>query len=246
VSNAVTILEDAVVEGDKIDMEGVTVDAVAVKRSRVVNAGTTADAIADVIATIPSESAYGLVVRALTSGNKAHGAIDSTTDSPVKIGAFGHAGSYMDGAVSNGDRTHLRADRFGRLYSAHIDPNQFGWKAATYTTTQTGTSLWAPHDPLYRIAVTHVLVSIFGTTAGRLTLWFGASADTTYTEGTDQVIVDLDFVPSATIQYQVPIMFPHPVFSAVADDDRVKVTTSANLSVRLSVGGYLFKPTALY
>lgn len=171
------------------------------------------------------------------AGNVAHDAADA--GNPVKIG-FKAVTAAVPAAVANGDRVDAPADRFSRLLSG--PPVDFGaqvWKAATYTTQQTGTALWTPGSGK-RVVITHLVISVFGTTAGRVTLWFGAgggSPDTTYTEGTDQVVVDADHAPSASSKPGL-ILTPRFEIYAANADYVLRVTTDQAMSVRISVYGY--------
>ena len=69
-------------------------------------------------------------------------------------------------------------------------------KNLTYTSTQTGTDVWTPTAGK-KIAVTSVVIGTYGTTAGRIILWFGPTADTTFTQDTDQVLFAGSFAPSS-------------------------------------------------
>jgi hypothetical protein len=111
-----------------------------------------------------------------------------------------------------------------------------GWRNFNATTTQTGTSIWTPASGA-NIGIYYIAISTYGTTAGRIILWFGASADTTYTAGTDQLVFAGSFAPSTTskpgaiIQPSIPIM-------AVTADHRLKITTDAAISIDITAYGY--------
>lgn len=164
----------------------------------------------------------------------AHDAADS--GNPVKVGA--KAVNALPTAVSNNDRVNSVADLFGRQLVSHIDPAMQVWKSANYTSTQTGTVLWAPAAGK-RIAVTHLQVDSYGTTAGRIILYFGTAADTTYSEGTDQPLFKGSHAPSATAKPGAlpPITFP--IYCTTADHN-LHVTTDAGISVDIVVYGYEF------
>jgi hypothetical protein len=77
----------------------------------------------------------------------------------------------------------------------------------------------------------------FGATPGRFTLWFGGAADASYNEGTDRVVFDGNFVPSADAAPGTNIWGCH-IPSGAAADKVLRVTTDADLSVRVVVHGY--------
>lgn len=169
-------------------------------------------------------------------GDVAHDSADS--GSPVKIGGKAIT-TALPTAVASADRANLITDRYGRLLTAPIDFSMIQEKAATYTTTQTGTTLITATSGKW-IIVTSYQVALFGTTSGRVILWFGASGDTTYSEGTDRCIVDTNHVPSATV---APGLIVGATFVPSGTVDYyVKVTTDAAISVRISVKYYEVTP----
>ena len=119
-------------------------------------------------------------------------------------------------------------------------PHNIGYapthKDAEYTTAQTGAALWTPASGK-RFVVTDLTITTGGTTAGLVTLWQGASADTTYTAGTDNAIFRGNFVPSATSTPGVVKSFNIPYVSSTADHV-LRVTTSAGITVYIQVNGY--------
>ena len=170
----------------------------------------------------------------VAAGDVAHDTADS--GNPVKIGF--QAETTLPTAVANGDRTNGTADQFGRQLVTHISPGMQTWKSGNYTTTQTGVALWTPAAGK-TVAVTYLAVSSYATTAGRVIVWFGASADTTYTAGTDQLVWAGSFAPSANSKPGAILTFNTPVFSANVDYV-LRVTTDANISLDVSVYGYEF------
>lgn len=118
--------------------------------------------------------------------------------------------------------------------------NHFGygyiWKSADFTTTQTGTSIWTPASTSNFIAIFNLHISSYGTTAGRVWIWFGGSADTTYTAGTDQLVWAGSFVPSATATPGAIISAPFGIWSATAGH-HLKITTSAGIDLDISIHG---------
>lgn len=122
------------------------------------------------------------------------------------------------------------------ILTAQISATSQIWKAANFTTTQTGGAIWTPASGK-KVAVTSLIVGAYGTTAARMILWFGATADTTYTAGTDQVLVAASFAPSATSKPGIVFTPAVPCFAAVADYV-LRITTDAALSADITVYGY--------
>jgi hypothetical protein len=162
----------------------------------------------------------------------AHDAVDS--GNPVKIG--GKALTAMPAAVAANDRTNANFDLYGRQFVTHIDPGMQVFKTANYTTTQTGAVIWDPTTGK-RIDITSIVVSSYGTTAGRLLLWAGANGDTVYTAGTDQLILPFSTAPSTTSKPGIVFTPPVPVFITTADFE-LHATTDAAMSLDVSVYGY--------
>jgi hypothetical protein len=111
-------------------------------------------------------------------------------------------------------------------------------KDKAYTTQQIGAALWTPGAGR-RIAVNSVDIQCGGTTAGTITLWFGAAGDTTFTQDTDQPVTYMDCgTPSATSAPGKVVVYAEPAVKAVSADYVLRVTTSAALTVRVIVHGY--------
>jgi hypothetical protein len=171
-------------------------------------------------------------VTAVDAGDIAHDAADS--GNPVKVGA--KAANALPTAVANNDRTNNISDLWGRQLTSHIDPAMQVNKAFNATTTQTGTDVWSPTSGK-KIAVTSVVIGTYGTTAARLILWFGDNADTTYSAGTDQLLLAASFAPSATSKPGLVFTPAVPVFCTTADRE-LHCTTDAGISVDIAVSGY--------
>lgn len=165
-------------------------------------------------------------------GDVANDSVDS--GNPVKIGF--QATSTLPTAVATGDRVNGMADLYGRQLVANIDDGMQVWKGANYTTQQTGTDIWTPSAGK-RIGVTYLAISSYATTAARVILWFGASGDTTYTAGTDQLVWAGSFAPSANAKPGAIVSLPFGIF-AVTADHRLKITTDAAISLDLTIYGY--------
>lgn len=119
-------------------------------------------------------------------------------------------------------------------------PHNFGYtlihRDGEYTTAQTGAALWTPTTGR-KFAVTDISITTGGTTAGIVTLWQGASADTTYTVGTDPSVFRGEFAPSANSKPGVVKSFNVPYVSTTIDHV-LRVTTSAAMTVYIQVNGY--------
>lgn len=168
----------------------------------------------------------------VVSGDVIHG--DADQGAPIKIGA--QARTTLPTAQSDADRSNLVSDQFGRLLTSHIDSGMQIWKQVEATTTQTGTAIWTPAAGK-KVVITHIGIMTGGTTAGVVTVWFGGSADTTFSQGTDQVVFRGEFAPSTSSK---PGAFPpitYPIYAATADHV-LRYTTSANITVYITCYGY--------
>jgi hypothetical protein len=114
--------------------------------------------------------------------------------------------------------------------SAHV------WKSANYTSAQTGVNMWTP-GASKKINLTHLGVSSYGTTAARVIIWIGATGDTTYTAGTDQLVWAGSFAPSATAKPGAILNFTLPI-QANTIDYTLKITSDAAISLDISMYGY--------
>jgi hypothetical protein len=164
----------------------------------------------------------------------AHDAVDS--GNPVKVG--GKAQNAFPTAVSNGDRTNAQFTLLGQQIVAYIDPAQFVTKQVEATATQTGTTIWDPTTGK-RIAVTGYEIGTGGTTAALVTIWFGDNADTTFTQGTDQVLFRGTLTPTSTSTPGVVSNMTHPVFCNTVDRE-LHYTTSSGITIYITIYGYEF------
>ena len=159
-------------------------------------------------------------------------AVDS--GAPVKIGM--QARTSLPTAVANADRVNATADLFGRQLVGSIPPEAFIWKQVEATATQTGTTIWDPTAGK-RIAVTGYEIGTGGTTAALVTIWFGDNADTTFTQGTDQVLFRGTLTPSSSSTPGVISNLSSPVFCTTADRE-LHYTTSAGITIYITIYGY--------
>lgn len=182
---------------------------------------------------IPITGAVSITNNSLVvSGDVIHG--DPDQGAPIKMGA--QVRTTLPTAQSDADRTNVTADRFGRALTTHIDSGMQVWKQVEATTTQTGTAIWTP-DSGKKVVITHIGIMTGGTTSGVVTVWFGGSADTTFSQGTDQVVFRGEFAPSTSSK---PGAFPpitYPIYAATADHV-LRYTTSANITVYITCYGY--------
>jgi hypothetical protein len=184
-----------------------------------------------------SETANGIAAdilnRAMMVGGVANDAPASEVN-PVLIGCW--ASLPIPAAVSAAlDAARIWCDPNGTQF-IRSRPTM-AWKDVAYTTTQTGAAVWTPASG-YRPVITSVEIDCGGTTPGTLTLWFGASGDTTFSQGTDQPLSYFDCnTPSATNTPNRGSSYPAPV-QAQTIDYLLRATTSANLTVRVIVHGF--------
>jgi len=108
-------------------------------------------------------------------------------------------------------------------------------KTVQQTAAQTGSAIWTPAAGK-AVVITSLQIQSYGTTAGTAIVWFGGSADTTYTRGTDFPIFDGEFAPSATNKPGVFIAFPTPIRGTA--DFVLRLTTTNAQSITVSVWGY--------
>jgi hypothetical protein len=105
-------------------------------------------------------------------------------------------------------------------------------KTAQYTTTQTSAVLQAG-GASEKVVVTSIQIQAAATTAGTMQVYFGTGA---YSRGTSLAIFDGEFAPSATLKPGVVMQGP---FVSSTNGDDVLVTTSANMTVTVSIWYYL-------
>lgn len=156
---------------------------------------------------------------------------------PVKIGM--KATNALPTAVSNADRANAISDLYGRQLTAHIDPAMQIWKSYNDTSSRAAGSaqiLWTPAAGK-KIVITSIDISTYGTTSGRIFVFFAAAADLTYTAGTDQPVFVGSFAPSANSKPGVVKAPPVPIISANADY-KLYYQNDAAISVDIVVYGY--------
>jgi hypothetical protein len=186
-----------------------------------------------------SVQATGALLTAILSGttvsmvgDRSHD--DTDSGQPVKIG--GKAANAMPTAVANSDRANIITDLYGRQLVSHIDAGMQILKQVEGTTQATGSFIWQPASGK-KVAITHYQIGTGGTTAGVMTIWFGAAADGTFSQGTDQTVFRGEFAPSSTSRPGVVMPLAQPIFAATADHI-LRVTTSSAMTFYITVYGY--------
>lgn len=187
----------------------------------------------------PAGSESLMAGRMPVEGAAAHDA--GVAGSPLAVG--GRASDALPSEVNaDGDAVWQWLLRNGAAVVAGLphlgmiaDPFTLTAKTAQYTTTQTGVALWTPAAGK-RLVITSVQIQAGGTVAGTVQLWFGASADTAYTRGTDLAIFDGEFAPSSTLK---PGFTAQGLWIAGAADHLLRVTDSAAINpLTVTVWGY--------
>jgi len=144
------------------------------------------------------------------------------------------------GATVSHTINNTLSDDFITSVDVGAAPHNFGYttfhKDGEYSTQQTGTALWTPTTGK-KFVVTDFTISTGGTTAGIVTLWQGALADTTYTVGTDPALFRGEFAPSANAKPGIAKVMTVPFISTTVDH-LLKVTTSAAMTVYVQLNGY--------
>lgn len=181
---------------------------------------------------VVDETGASAVDAAAVGGGTPHDSVDS--GNPIKMGW--KAANALPTAVANADRVNGISDLFGRQLVGHIDPAMQVHKSFNATTTQTGATIWDPTAGK-KIAVTSIVIGTYGTTAGRVIVWFGANGDTTYSAGTDQLVLAFSTAPSTTSKPGLVFTPTVPVFCVTADHE-LHITTDANVSIDLACEGY--------
>ena len=156
----------------------------------------------------------------------------------------GHAQIIKLGESTNGGAGLIPASTTDglsvNLVKASVSPPQHAngytltGKTVQYTTAQTETAIWTPASGK-KIVVTNYQIQAYGTTAGAVTLWFGGSADTTYTRGTDLSIFDGEFAPSSTNKPGVALS---GTWMSATANDILRVTSSTAISITITIWGY--------
>lgn len=182
--------------------------------------------------TLVDETGSSAVDALPVGGGTPHDSVDS--GNPVKVGY--KARNALPTAVANSDRADGSSDLWGRQLTAHIDPAMFVHKAFNATTSQTGIDVWSPTSGK-KIAITSIVIGCYGTTAARIILWFGDNADTTYSAGTDQLVLAFSAAPSTTSKPGLVFTPATPIFCTTADRE-LHITTDANLSIDVACSGY--------
>lgn len=146
--------------------------------------------------------------------------------------------AHGDGESATENHLDVAAKAMGLNSAGTFDiqrVNTTTFKCATYTSAQTGVAIWTPAAGK-AVCVTYVQIQSYGTTAGTAQLWFGASADTTYTRGTDAAVFDGEFAPTTTNKPGVIIQ--PPIALRGTADYVLRLTTTNAQSITVTVWGY--------
>lgn len=112
------------------------------------------------------------------------------------------------------------------------------YRDSNYTTQQTGSAFWAPSAATKTLQIYTLDLQCGGTTAGTATLWFGAAADTTFTQDTDQVLTFFSCeTPSATTAKTKFMTFQNAI---AVPGYTLRITTSAGITIHVTAYGREF------
>lgn len=100
-----------------------------------------------------------------------------------------------------------------------------------FSTTQTSANLIAGTGG-QRIYVSHLTIATGGTTAARVSIYYGTGA---FTAGTSITLFDGEFAPSSTSKPGVVLPYNFPVGGASATGDNLRITTSAGITVYVTI-----------
>lgn len=159
-------------------------------------------------------------------------------------GAAGHTQIFKLATSGNGVVTLIPTSLTKGLYvnvagnDAAPPPHNFGYtqdsKGAFYNTARTGTAVWIPAAGK-KIVVQSWQIMCSGATQSDVQLWFGASADTTFTRSTDFAIYDGGYTPSDTGRDN---QMASGLWISPAVDHVLRITTTAAVNIRMAVWGY--------
>lgn len=143
---------------------------------------------------------------------------------------------------AEGDAVGLRVDGQGSLWASlsslpmpHLAGGITTIKiGSAFTTQQTSANLIAGTAG-QRIYVTSITIATGGTTAGRVSIYWGTG---TFTAGTSVTLFDGEFVPSTNSKPGAVLSFSIPIGGASATGDSLKITTSAAMTVYVSGQAY--------
>lgn len=123
-----------------------------------------------------------------------------------------------------------------RQVFGNVDPASQIWKQVEYATAQTGTNIWTPASGK-KLVITSLDIMVGGSTGGLVTIWGAPTGTTAFTPGTNQAFFRGEFAPNANSKPGALKNPPVPMFSDTANDC-LKITTSAGMTVYITVYGY--------
>lgn len=184
---------------------------------------------------VVDETGSSAVDALAVGGGTPHDSVDS--GNPLKMGF--KAANAFPSAVANADRANGLSDLFGRQLITHIDPAQQVFKSYNDTASRAAASAQVVWDPTSgkRIAITSYVISVYGTTAGRIFLFFADDADLTYTAGTDQPLLVASYAPSTSAKPGTVWTGSVPIFCVTADR-RLHYQNDAAISIDITIYGY--------
>lgn len=162
------------------------------------------------------------------------------SDNPVFVG--GRASDAVVTPVSgDGDAVGLWLSRRGAVFVSDlphvgIDGTPFSQvnAAAQYGGAQTGVAVVTPGSGK-KIVLLSYDITVVGTASSDAVLWYGASADTTFTIGTDSAAFYGNFIPSASIS---PGVSRSGVWISPTADHRLRFTAPGANTYYVSVWYY--------
>lgn len=195
---------------------------------------------------VPADATNGLLVDvsritgSLPAGSNMIGKIDlsdGTNDAVIDVSASDAESATTAALVTNARLKVYNGSTWDRQRG--FASTSKGWQ---FTAAQTGTALWTPATGK-ALVITSLQIQSYGTTAGTAIVWFGGSADTTYTRNSsatsntgDFAIFDGEFAPSATNKPGVYIAFPTPMRGTA--DFILRLTTTNAQSITVNIWGY--------
>jgi hypothetical protein len=209
---------------------------------RVDPTGTTAQTITGSVSVTGSISVTNSITvtgSVKVMGNVPHGtAVTASNPSPNPLIAGSVVAPVMTGsnAAASGTVMNNISDLYGRVLISHIDPSQQSWRTGSFSSAQTGAVLWTSATNK-RIAVTSVVISTGGTTAGQLILWFGAVGDTTYNANVDQAVLIANFAPTSNSKPGLVFTPSVPVFCNNVNY-LLRVTCATGMTTDMIIYGY--------
>lgn len=169
------------------------------------------------------------------------------SDAPITQNPLLTGGRASDAVVTpvsaDGDNVALWVSRRGALFVDQIPHIAFDGAPFTQVnkTVQqggaaTGVAIWTPGAGK-KLCIMSYDITVAGTASSDVTLWFGASGDTTWSIGTDQAVFYGNFIPSASIS---PGASRSGTWVAATADHLLRLTAPGANTYYINVWGYEF------